>query len=177
MGKEDQGIAASAGRYHVVPRTLCFITHGHDVLLLRGSLAKPIWPVRCNGVGGHIEPDEDVFTAAVREMYEETGLDVRDVRLRGVINVDAGDPQTGVLLFAFTAEATHRQTRTSAEGTLMWVPRDEVLEQPLVEDLPLILPHVLGRPPAAPPFFAHYAYDEEDQLIVTFAGHSSPTES
>jgi 8-oxo-dGTP diphosphatase len=177
MGKLDQGVAVSARRYHVVPRTLCFITHGDDVLLLRGAPAKPIWPARCNGVGGHIEADEDVFTAAVREMHEETGLDVRDVRLRGVINIDAGDPQTGILLFVFTAEATHRHTRPSAEGTLHWVPREQMLDQPLVEDLPLILPHVLGRPANEPPFFAHYTYDESDQLVVTFAAHSSPPEA
>jgi 8-oxo-dGTP diphosphatase len=173
MGKLDQGIAASAKRYHVVPRTLCFITHGDDVLLLRGSPSKPIWPVQCNGVGGHVEPDEDLFSAAVREMHEETGLAVQDVRLRGVVNIDAGDPQAGVLLFVFTAEAIHRRTKASAEGSLHWVPQDQVLEQPLVEDLPLILPHVLGRPAAAPPFFAHYTYDEQDRLIVTFAEHSS----
>ena len=33
MGREDQGVAASRHRYHVVPRTLCFVRHGDEVLL------------------------------------------------------------------------------------------------------------------------------------------------
>jgi ADP-ribose pyrophosphatase YjhB (NUDIX family) len=34
--------------------------------------------------GGHFEPGEDVAEACVREMHEETGLEVRVVRLIGV---------------------------------------------------------------------------------------------
>jgi len=106
-------------------------------------------------------------------MHEETGLEVRAVQLRGVINIDAGDPRTGVLLFVFAAEAASREFRPSREGTLQWVPREQVLELPLFEDLPLILPQVLDAPAGQPPFFAHYSYDEADELVVTFAGHEN----
>jgi len=44
-----------------------------------------------------------------------------------------------------------------------------VLELDLVEDLPLILPHVLGQPAGAPPFFAHTSYDDNDEMMVVFA--------
>jgi 8-oxo-dGTP diphosphatase len=174
MGRLDQGIASSAGRYRAIPRTLCFITHGEDLLLMRGAAGKPVWPILHNGVGGHIEQDEDVYTSALREMHEETGLDVRDVQLRGVINIDASDPRAGILLFVFTAQATSRDFTSSSEGKLRWVPRVEALDMPLVEDLPLILPRVLDMPAGAPPFFAHYTYDERDQLVVTFAGCEGP---
>jgi len=172
MGKLDQGVAASRGRYHVVARTLSFITHGEDVLLLRGAPDKRIWPHRYNGVGGHVERDEDVLTAAVREMQEETGLHVREARLRGVIHVDAGDPQAGILLFIFTAAAARREVSPSPEGTLEWVPQQQVLDLDLVEDLPYILPRLLRMGADEAPFFAHYAYDDDDELTVTFARHS-----
>jgi len=178
MGQLDQGIAASRGRYHVVPRTLCLITygdtHGDDVLLLRGAPDKRIWPNQYNGVGGHVERDEDVLTAAVREMQEETALDVRNVRLRGVINIDASDPLSGILLFVFTAEATDREFSPSPEGTLEWVSAEQALTLDLVEDLPLILPRVLSMAADEPPFFAQYAYDEDDELMVTFASDHIP---
>lgn len=174
MGKADQGVAASRERYQMIPRTLCFITQGDDVLLLRGAPDKRIWPNRYNGVGGHVERDEDVWTAAVREMQEETGLEVHDVRLCGVINVDAGEGQAGVLVFVFTAQATSRATVPSAEGSLEWVPLDRVAELDLVEDLPLILPRVLGRPAGARPFFAHTHYDEDDELVMVFASPAPP---
>jgi len=169
MGKADQGVGASFDRYRVIPRTLCFITHGNDVLLLRGAPDKRIWPNLYNGVGGHVERDEDIWTAAVREMQEETGLDVRDVRLCGVINVDAGRGDAGVLVFVFTAQATGRETKSSDEGSLEWVPLDRLMELDLVEDLPAILPRVLGRAAGALPFFAHTSYDEDDELVMVFA--------
>jgi len=169
MGKQDQGVAQSRGRYHVVPRTLCFITHGDDVLLLKGAPTKRIWPNRYNGVGGHIERDEDVLSAARREMKEETGLDVADVRLRAVINIDAADPQAGILLFVFTARAPTRVVKPSAEGTLEWVPLSKLGEYELVEDLPELLPRVLGLAEDAPPLCGRYTYDDADRLVITWA--------
>ena len=40
MGREDQGVAVSRHRYQVIPRTLCFVTHGEEVLLLLGGAKK-----------------------------------------------------------------------------------------------------------------------------------------
>jgi 8-oxo-dGTP diphosphatase len=126
-----------------------------------------------------VEPGEDVHSAALREIREETGLAVHDLRLRGVINipVDAGS-STGILVFCFTATAAAREVRPSDEGTLEWIPRDRLLELDLVEDLPTLLPRVLAMGADEPPFFAHYSYDERDQLMVTFAKEttSPPTD-
>lgn len=171
MGQQDQGISSSAGRYKTVPRTLCFVLHGDDVLLLKGAPDKRLWANRYNGVGGHVEPDEDVCAAAVREVCEETGWhenDLEGLTLRAVINVYAGDPQTGIMLFVFTARARLRQTRASSEGTLQWVPRSRLLDYALVEDLPQLLPRVLSLPDGAAPLFAHYGYDQNDQLEIRF---------
>ena len=173
MGQADQGVQKSANRYKAVPRTLCFITHGEEVLLLRGAPDKRIWPDKYNGVGGHVEADEDVYSSARREMCEETGLDVADVCLRGVVNIDAGQ-ETGILVFVFTARALGRDARPTAEGTLEWVKRDQIKTLDLVEDLPELLPRVLAMSPSDPPFFARYHYDESDRLIISFA---DPTDS
>ena len=169
MGKADQGVDKGTGRYQVVPRTLCFVTHGDEVLLLRGSAERRVWPNRYNGVGGHVERDENVRQAAIREIREETGLQVGDMRLRGVINVEVEAEGPGILLFAFTAEAENKTTRPSSEGALVWVAQDRVLDYDLVEDLPTLLPRVLSTPPDTPPFFAHYHYDADDRLIIEFA--------
>ena len=168
MGQADQKVIK--GRYQVAPRTLCFVTHGDDVLLLRGAPTKRLWPNKYNGAGGHVEPDEDVRSAALREIHEETGLEVRDLRLRGVINlpVDTED-NTGIMVFIFTAAAETREVQPSEEGTLEWVPRERLLALDLVEDLPTLLPRVLAMKANDPPFFAHYRYDEEDRLVVTFS--------
>jgi 8-oxo-dGTP diphosphatase len=167
MGQTDQKIIAD--RYQVFPRTLCFITHGADVLLLRGASDKRIWPDQYNGVGGHVEPDEDVRVAARREIREETGLEVRDLRLRGVINVPVDVHNKGVLIFVFTATATTRDVCPSEEGALEWVAHDQLEGLDLVEDLPTLLPRVLAMGADEPPFFALYTYDKDDRLVVTFS--------
>ena len=39
-----------------------------------------------NGLGGKLEPDEDVASGMAREIREESGLEVLDMSLRGTIN-------------------------------------------------------------------------------------------
>ena len=167
MPKSDQGIDVSLKRkrYTVIPRTLVFITRGERVLLLRGALTKRSWANKYNGIGGHIERDEDVYAAALREVREETGLEVENLRLVGLINIDGHHP-TGIMLFVFAAQSPAGDLISSEEGSLEWIARDQLAQIDLVEDLPAILPHALDLPPTAPPFFAHYHYDEQERLVI-----------
>lgn len=169
MGREDQGLAVSRHRYQVVPRTLCFVRHGDEVLLLKGASHKRIWARRYNGLGGHVEAGEDLLSATLREVREEAGLEVHDVCLAAVVHADAGDPQLGILFFVFTAWADTRDVVESPEGTLEWVSLFALPMEDMVSDLPIILPRVLALPPSAPPLFLAYSHDEQDQLVIRFA--------
>lgn len=169
MPREDQGVAQSRHRYQVIPRTLCFVTHGPDVLLLLGGPHKRIWAGRYNGVGGHVEPGEDIYAAALREVQEETGLNVHTLQLRGVVHADAGDPAAGILFFVFTASADTRETGPCPDGALEWWPADALPTEKMAEDLPVLLPKVLAMSPTDPPFFAAYSYDDANQLMIHFA--------
>ena len=122
-------------RYLTVPRTLCFVLNGDDVLLIRRSLHKRLFPGKVNGVGGHVETGEDVVVSAAREIFEEKGLRVHDLRLAGVVHVDGRLGQTdplpdgtvpGVMVFVFTAQAAGRDICPGDEGDLLWVPLSEV---------------------------------------------------
>lgn len=169
MGRKDQGVAASQNRYQVIPRTLCFITHDAEVLLLLGSARKRLWAGRYNGLGGHVEPGEDIYTSVRREVREEADLEVRNLRLCGVVHADAGDRVTGILFFVFTATADSKTVRSSEEGALEWWPINALPADRLVEDLPVLLPKVLARGPADPPLFVSYSYDDLDRLVIRFA--------
>jgi len=157
MGRSEQGVEASSGRYQVIPRVLVFVLNGGDVLLLKGAPDKRIWAGRYNGVGGHVEPDEDVYAAALRETHEETGLEVQELRFEGLVNIDAGST-TGIMLAVFMGRSTSREAVPSAEGTLEWVPLDRLDGYELVEDIPVLLSRILGHAAGAPPFFARYWY-------------------
>ncbi len=166
MPASDQRIQSD--RYHLIPRVLIFITCERHVLLLKGAPTKRIWANMYNGIGGHVERDEDIFTSVAREIREETGLAVDHITLRGVVNVDAGDT-VGVLVFVFSAEYVSGEPVPSEEGTLEWVRRDRLPSLPLVEDLPALIPRILDTAPDAAPFFARTSYNSEDKLVIRFS--------
>ncbi len=168
MGAHDQGADAASGRWMVIPRTLCFVTDGTDILLMKRGEHRRVFPGRYNGLGGHLERDEDPQAGAIREIREEAGITVHDVRLRGINHVDAGQ-SVGILLFIFTAVADSRAVKECDEGTLHWVPITEARNLPLVEDLPILLTRLFGNGTSSMPFFAHMWYDSTDKIVIDFA--------
>lgn len=170
MGEIDQGLHSGPKRYQAIPRVLVFLRNGDDVLLLKGAPDKRIWANMYNGVGGHIEAGEDVMSAARREVHEETGLVVDDLKLKAIVNINAGDPALGILMFVFVGWSEQRVTSASHEGGLHWIPVDRLPNDELVEDLEWLLPRVLGEWKDRLPRFLYYSYDDHDQLVIEDAG-------
>ena len=168
MGAKQQGADATKGRWLTIPRTLSFVLNGRDILMMKRSPHKRVFPNQYNGLGGHIERDEDPLTCAIREIKEESGLDVHSVRLRTIHNIDAGQ-DTGIILFVFTAISESRSViQDMSEGTLEWIPRDNILSIDLVEDLPFLIPRILDMENEEPPQFVHVSYDPFDQIQLLF---------
>ena len=113
---------------------LCLLTRGEEILLQ--DRVKEDW----RGYtlpGGHVEAGESVVDAVVREMKEETGLDVLRPRLCGIkqFPADAGR----YLVFLFKSDAFTGQLCSSGEGKMEWIPRDRLGEYRTVSDLPELL--------------------------------------
>lgn len=148
-------------RHLTVPRTLCFVLHGDDVLLIQRARHKRLFPGKVNGVGGHVEAGEDVVASAAREIFEETGLQVSNLWLAGVVHVDGSLGQTdaladgtmpGVLVLVFTAQADSRAVRASEEGELIWVPLSQVQGLDWVDGDPKLLLAALAARRQQQPF-------------------------
>lgn len=168
MGANQQGVDAVQGRWLVMPRTLSFVLNDGAVLLMKRAPHRRVFPNQYNGLGGHIERDEDPAGAALREIEEESGLKVHSLRLRSIHNIDAGG-QTGIVLFVYTAISESRaRLRASPEGRLEWVEQGRINELDLVEDLPQLLPKVLNMSDAQPPMNVHVSYDKSDRIRLRF---------
>jgi 8-oxo-dGTP diphosphatase len=168
MPASDQGTDDS--RYMLIPRTLIFITCGSQVLLLKGAPGKRLWANRYNGVGGHVERGEDILGAARRELSEETGLQIDDLWLCGLMVVDTGlNPGVGIFILRGELSDPPAEATSSPEGSLEWVSFDQLEQRPLLEDLKVLLPRVLSQRRDMPPFSASSYYDETGRQMVRFA--------
>jgi 8-oxo-dGTP diphosphatase len=101
------------------------------------------------GVGGHMEENEAPEECVLREIKEETGLAVTDLRLRGILTFILPD-WGNELTFLYTADAEDLPLPDCGEGVLRWVPQDQVMDLPLWEGDRAFLP--LLR--AGHPFFS-----------------------
>jgi 8-oxo-dGTP diphosphatase len=154
-------------RYKYVPRVLIFATRGDSVLLIKGAESKRLWPGLYNGVGGHIERGESISGAARREFFEETGLDLLDQVLKAVITIDV-EAGVGVSLYVFTGTAAGGTTTASGEGSVEFIPIQDVNRLPLVADLYELLPRILARRTDDPPWIGHFSYDNNGELKMHF---------
>lgn len=153
-------------RYHVVPRTILFAFTDNKVLLQRGALTKKINAGLWNGLGGHIERNEDVFSAAKRELFEEAGFKCDNLILCGTIMIDVNAVE-GILLFVFVCQREGFQVLDSDEGKLEWFPVDRIPKDEIVDDVPDLIRRVKETMESGNQFHLHYSYDKDGNRLTT----------
>ena len=113
---------------------LCLITDG-DRMLLQNRVNKD-WQ-GYTLPGGHVGPGESFVDAVVREMKEETGLDIKNPRLVGVKQFPIKEGRYVVFLFKTTEYSG--TVVSSDEGQMEWVESSRLPEINTVDDFAELL--------------------------------------
>ena len=102
-----------------------------------------------NGLGGKMEPGEDIYHCLVREIYEEAGIVCEKSVLRGTINWTGFGPHGEDWFgFIFRVDAFSGVPKSSnEEGELLWVDIDKVDTLPMWEGDRHFLPLVFDADP------------------------------
>ena len=98
--------------------------------------------------GGHVESHEAFHDSVVREIKEETGLEIKDPRLVGVKQFfDHNDER--YLVFFYVATKFTGTLKASDEGDLTWMTREEIEKSKLAynfdHDLPIFFDEKLSE--------------------------------
>ena len=102
-----------------------------------------------NGLGGKLDPHEDVAEGMRREIREEAGIDCLDMRLRGTISWP-GFGRQGEDWFGFlfiVAQYRGRPYLSNEEGDLEWVELDKLDQFPMWEGDRKFLPLIFDADP------------------------------
>jgi len=126
-----------------------FSPDGQSVLMVHRTARGPSDPHfgKYNGLGGKLEPTEDIVTGMRREIREEAGIEAEELHLAGTISWP-GFGKQGEDWFGFLFRITRFSGiayTTNDEGTLEWIPIDRVLSLPLWGGDPHFLPKIFER--------------------------------
>ena len=125
--------------------TLCYVEKdGCWLMLHRVKKAVDENAGKWIGFGGHLEENESPEECVRREAREEAGIELKELRLRGVITFILPD-WGNELTFLYTARTDAAALPACPEGTLRWVPMEEVDRLPLREGDRVFLPLLRTR--------------------------------
>lgn len=116
----------------VVLTNMCMVTDGQGNVLVQNR-TDPNWP----GIvfpGGHVDPKESFVDSVIREVWEETGITVKNPKLKGVKQFQTREGERYVV-FLFKADQFEGELRSSDEGEAMWLPRSELFSHNCVDGL------------------------------------------
>ncbi len=115
---------------------MCMVYDGEGNVLVQNRL-NPDWP----GIvfpGGHVEAGESFYDAAVREVFEETGLTVSELQMCGIKDWFRDDGTRYVVLL-YKTDKFEGELTSSDEGEVMWIPLAKMQGMEITESMKTML--------------------------------------
>ncbi|MBN2550644.1 MAG: 8-oxo-dGTP diphosphatase [Anaerolineales bacterium] len=114
--------------------TLCYVRRDGKTLMVH-RIKKPndMHQGKWNGLGGKLEPGETPEECAIREIREESGLQVFNPQLKGLLTFPSFDEIEDWYAFVFVVTEFEGALIDSPEGRLAWIEDLQLLDLPLWE--------------------------------------------
>jgi len=114
--------------------TLCYIEKQNQYLMLhRTKKENDIHKGMYVGLGGKFEAGESPENCVVREVFEESGLQIKNPKLRGILTFPKNFNKEDWYVFLFVATEFTGEVRFCKEGELVWIDKDKLDELPMHE--------------------------------------------
>lgn len=122
-------------RFEKVELTTLCLVYQQDRILMQNRTAKEWGGYALPG--GHVEKGESIVDSVIREVKEETGLDIYHPRLCGIKQF----PKNGgrYLVFLFKTNEFEGELHSSEEGEMVWINRRDIKDYPTVDDFEELL--------------------------------------
>lgn len=139
--------------------TLVYLQRGDETLmLLRGKKKQDVHQGKWNGLGGKMEASESPEECAVREVYEESGLQVKKLQIAGLMTFPNFADGLDWFIYVYTCRDFEGEMLSeSDEGELHWIKTDRILDLNLWEGDRLFIKWILD----GKFFSAKFLYDGE----------------
>ena len=112
--------------------TLCYIENdGKYLLLYRTKKKNDGNQGKYMGVGGHFEENESPYDCVIREVKEETGLDIAP-KYRGIVTFVSNKYETEQM-HLFTSTEFYGDICRCDEGDLYWINKNDIRNLPMWE--------------------------------------------
>lgn len=145
-----------------------FVRKDGKYLLIKRSSQKQFAPDVIHPIGGKIDANENPYLAAKREVFEEAGITVKNMRLEAII-LEIAPHKTVMIhnwfIFHFSADYESGKIKTTDEGELVLLTKNDVIKAKLFPSVREIIGHILN--PDAATVFATFEYDSKGNIIET----------
>ena len=152
--------------HHNVVCANVFVRKGDKYLMLRRSPKKKWLPNILHPIGGKVDLNENPYVAAEREVAEEAGIKIKNMRLEAVILelVPVKRELYNWLIFHFTADYGSGEIGETEEGILEWHTAEEIKAEKLFPSVQVVIHHILN--PDDGTVFATVEYDKDKKEII-----------
>ncbi|WP_225425851.1 8-oxo-dGTP diphosphatase [Furfurilactobacillus siliginis] len=132
MGREDE----MAKTEQVELTNMVLVSDNETDQLLVEDRRNPDWP-GFTFPGGHIKQGESFVDSAIREVKEETGLQIHNPIFCGIKEFMTDHGRYIVALFR--TDSYSGDLRSSSEGDVCWMRRDELFQHPIAHGMDKVL--------------------------------------